>query len=368
MSSSKALLDAMTTEHPLQPFSRRYFSVDTDAHVFTYAREWRQAHRTQAAAHTDNALARWEPDAALGIGQLQSFLNRPVRYFFNHRLKVHFAKRDEEAANDEPFALNALERHVAHASVLRAAVQADDPGNAVDVAARHLAEQGALPPGGFGELLRDTLARETRQLATNWLAAARRWPQPADKVELQYSAHGLRIEDWLTDLRVGDETPLVRLELTTGRLRQKNGDLRHDKLIGAWLIHLLAHAQGLYMQTRVIGADAQVILRALDTAEAVAWTDDLLAALREGMNAPLPIARKAAYAWLQHGQDEDKARVQAQLAYEGSAFSPAPGEVEEDDCLARAWPSFVRMEAAGFAAWLHLYRPLMDVATAGDDA
>ncbi len=367
-STGKALMEAMTTEHPLQPFSRRYFSADTNAHVFTYAREWRQAHRTHVAAHGDNALARWEPDAALGIGQLQSFLNRPVRYFFNHRLKVHFADLEEETPNDEPFALNALERHVASATVLRAAVQANDTDEAVDVAARHLAEQGSLPPGGFGELLRDTLARETRELAATWLATCRRWPQAADKIELQYTAHGVRIEDWLTDLRVGDETHFVRLELASGKLRQKDGGLRHDKLIGAWLIHLLAHAHGLRLQTRVIGADAQVILRVLDKAEAAMWTDSLLAALREGMNAPLPIARKAAYAWLQHAQDENKARKQAELAYEGSDFSQVPGEVEEDACLARAWPSFARMEAAGFTAWLELYRPLMDVASPGDVA
>ncbi|WP_445146703.1 exodeoxyribonuclease V subunit gamma [Dyella sp. Tek66A03] len=366
--TGKALLASMTTEHPLQPFSRRYFSANRDTHVFTYAREWRQAHATHAAAHTDQELARWEPDATLGIGQLQSFLNRPVRYFFNHRLKVHFAALDEEAANDEPFALNALERHVANATVVRVAVQEDDAGEAADAAARRLAEQGALPPGGFGELLRDTLARDAGGLAASWLAACRRWPQAADKIELQYSAHGIRIEDWLTDLRMGDETPFVRLELATGKLRQKNGELRHDKLIDAWLIHLLAHAQGLRLQTRVIGADAQVILRALDAAEAARWTDNLLAALREGMNAPLPIARKAAYAWLQHAKDEDKARKQAQLAYEGSTFSQVPGEVEEDACLTRAWPSFANMEAAGFTDWLELYRPLMDVISQGDVA
>ncbi|MFC4527625.1 exodeoxyribonuclease V subunit gamma [Dyella halodurans] len=366
--TGQALVEAMTTEHPLQPFSRRYFSADANAHVFTYAREWRQAHRSHVAAQGDNALARWEADAALGIGQLQSFLSRPVRYFYNQRLKVHFADLDEETPNDEPFALNALERHVANTSVLRAAVQADDTDEAVDIAARHLAEQGALPPGGFGELLRDTLAREAGELAAHWLATCRRWPQAADKLELQYAAHGVRIEDWLTDLRVGDDTHLVRLELASGKLRQKDGGLRHDKLIGAWVIHLLAHAHGLRLQTHVISADAHVILRVLDKTEATTWTDQLLAALREGMNAPLPIARKAAYAWLQHAKDEDKARQQAELAYDGSGFSQIPGEVEEDACLARAWPSFAHMEAAGFKAWLELYRPLMDVVSQGDVA
>jgi exodeoxyribonuclease V gamma subunit len=360
---SKPLLDAMTTEHPLQPFSRRYFSADANAQVFTYAREWRQAHRIQAAPSLGSALTAWEPDAALGIGHLQGFLSRPVRYFFNHRLKVHFGELDEEAANDEPFGLNALEHHLATATVLHAAIHADDAGDAVETAARHLAEQGALPPGGFGELLQDALTRETRQLATTWLAICAHWPMAADKIELQYSGHGIRIEDWLTDLRIGHDEPLVRLELAAGKLLQKNGDIRYDKLISAWIVHLFAHAQGLRMQSHVIARDAQVTLRALDRDEALLWADELLAAMHEGMRAPLPIARKAAFAWLQNPNDVEKARRQAQTAYEGSDFGYAPGEVQEDACLARAWPSFMRMEAAGFADWLKLYRPLMDVAS-----
>lgn len=366
--TGKALLDAMTTAHPLQPFSRRYFSADADPHVFTYAREWRQAHELPATAPAAHKLAAWVPDAALGVGQLQSFLSRPVRYFFNHRLKVHFAGLDEEAANDEPFGLNALEHHLATATVLRAAVNAADASEAVDIATRQLAEQGALPPGGFGDLLRDALARESRELANSWLAACHRWPKAADKIELQYAAHGVRIEDWLTDLRTDGAATFVRLELAAGKLRQKNGDIRHDKLIGAWVIHLLAHAQGLHLHTHVIGKDAQVTLRALDATEARALADDLLAALDEGMRAPLPIARKAAFAWLQYADDSEKARKQAQLVYEGSGFGGAPGEVEEDPCLARAWPSFARMQAAGFDSWLKLYRPLMDTASLGDAA
>ncbi|MHA6203972.1 exodeoxyribonuclease V subunit gamma [Dyella soli] len=366
--AGKALLDAMTTEHPLQPFSRRYFSADADARIFTYAREWRQAHDARAEPATGHVLASWEPDAALGLGQLQSFLSRPVRYFFNHRLKVHFAGLDEGAANDEPFGLDALEHHLATATVVRAAVNATEASDAADIATRQLGEQGVLPPGGFGDLLRDTLAREGLELARRWLAACHRWPLAADKIELQYAAHGVRIEDWLTDLRTASDASFVRLELAAGRLLQKNGSIRHDKLISAWVIHLLAHAQGLRLQTRVIGRDAQVVLRVLDAAEATAWADDLLAALSDGMRAPLPIARKTAFAWLQNAKDEDKAGKQAQLAYEGSGFGAAPGEVEEDPCLARAWPSFARMQAAGFEDWLRLYRPLLDVAAAGDEA
>ncbi len=364
--AGERLLETMTTVHPLQPFSRSYFSAGHDARLFTYAREWRQAHHEHDEPSSNAPLAPWEPDAAISISLLQSFVSRPVRHFFNHRLKVHFGELDEDAMDDEPFSLNALERHMATASVLRAAVAAGDALGAVDVATAQLAEQGALPPGGFGELTRDTLAREGSGLAARWLAACERWPLATEKFEVVQEAYGVRLEDWLTDLRRGDDAPYVRLELATGKLMQKN-DIRYDKAINAWVTHVLAHVRGLRMQTRIIGVDATLVLQPLDVDEAQMCLNALFSSLRDGMCQPLPVARKTALAWLQHRDDPEKARKQAQLAYEGSGFGGI-GEVQEDAYLARAWPRFEALEAGGFHHWLALYQPLMAVVSVGDDA
>ena len=43
--SGEHLLAALTTEHPLQPFSVRYFQPDRPQQLFTYASEWRAATR-----------------------------------------------------------------------------------------------------------------------------------------------------------------------------------------------------------------------------------------------------------------------------------------------------------------------------------
>jgi len=366
MEAGRHLLDALTTVHPLQPFSRRYFGAQADALLFTYAGEWRQAHRAPETPLACAPLTPWEPDAAISMGQLQSFLRQPVRYFFNHRLKVYFGDMDEDALDDEPFTLNGLERHLATTAILHAAIVSGDAGDAVDIASRKLAEQGALPPGGFGELARSELASEGGELATRWLAACRRWPTTTEKIEVQYSAHGITVEDWLVDLRHGDDTPYIRLELVPGDLLQRT-TIRYDKLIGAWIIHLLAHAQGLRMHTRVIGNDAHLLLRALDPSAAGILLDALLVAMQEGMRAPLPVARKTAFAWLQQADDEEKAAKTAQLAYEGSGFGGA-GEVVTDAYLARAWPSFEALRAGGFDRQLALYRPLMDAVSREGDA
>ena len=359
--AGKRLLDAMTTVHPLQPFSRRYFGADADTRLFTYASEWRQALRPLDGAAPSSPLPDWQPDAAESITSLAAFLSKPVRAFFNQRLKVHFAGIDEDALDEEPFVLDALEQHVATAAIVRAGVRAGDAGAAVTDAARQLARQGQLPPGGFGELAQRTLAHEGSELAAAWLDACHRWPLRDEKIELQYAAHGVRVEDWLTDIRQNATGTLTRLELATGRLLQKNGTLRYDRLLTAWVIHLLAHAQGLRMESRVVGMDARVVLRAMEAERARFLLDALLHGLRVGMTAPLPIARRTAFAWLQ-ADDEDKATRQALAAYEGNTFAKIPGERDDDAYLARAWPSFEALQAGGFGQWLSLYSPLLDVA------
>ena len=120
------------------------------------------------------------------------------------------------------------------------------------------------------------------------------------------------------------------------------------------------------MQTRVISADAQPVLRALAREEASALLDSLLIAMQAGMQSPLPIARKTVCAWLRSDRNPAMA---ARDCYEGNPFAHTPGERGEDPCLARAWPSFDALHAGGFEHWLPLYQALADaVLPTGADA
>jgi len=356
------LLDALTCEYPLQPFSRRYFEAGHDARVFTYAHEWQQAHRTADASVTTDTLEPWVPDTTLSLGQLQRFLAHPVAYFFNQRLKVYFAEADADTLDDEPFALDGLQRYAAMRDVLHAAL-GDGTGKPLSAsvanAVRRLGEEGRLPPGGFGAALQEEITRQVQGLAELWQTACLRWQPLDEKFELQHASGELSVEDWLIDLRRDEDGQLRRLELVSGNLLDKAGKLRFDKLTHAWVIHLLANANGLAMQTQLIGIDDQPVLAAMPREHAAQMIDALLAALRLGMDAPLPIARRSAFAWLDaaaSGKDPIKAAV---LSYEGSDYGPAIGEVRQDMYLARAWPTFAQLQQAGFEDWLLLYQPLM---------
>ena len=356
------LLEALTCEYPLQPFSRRYFEAGHDARVFTYAHEWQQAHRGAAAPTPADSLAPWVPETALSLGQLQRFLAHPVAYFFNQRLKVYFTDADDDTLDDEPFALDGLQRHAAMRDVLHAAL-GDDGGGAAghqrwqSPCADSPTKAGCRPVVSAPPC-RKSITRQVQGLTALWQAACLRWQPQAEKFELRHASGELSVEDWLTDLRRDEHGQLRRLELVSGKLLDKAGHLRFDKLTHAWVIHLLANANGLAMQTQLIGVDAQPVLAAMPREHAAQHLDALLAALRQGMDAPLPIARRSAFAWLaaaDSGKDPSKA---AALCYDGSDYGQGVGEVRQDACLARAWPTFEQLQHAGFEDWLSLYRPL----------
>jgi len=354
----------LTTEYPLQPFSRRYFGADDAPRLFTYAHEWQRAHAADARGTAAEPLAPWQPEAPLALDALQSFLARPVRHFFNQRLKVYFGGEEADTLDDEPFALDGLERYQAIQGVLQAALAGDGgaASRAVVDAVQRLGAQGLLPTGGFGELWQESIAREAGTLAAHWHAADGRWPRVDDKYELRHEADGLPLEDWLSDLRRPDPAQAgidyVRLELIQGPLLTRPRGRRLDKLVAAWVAHLFAHAGGLRVQTRVIAMDAQPYFPALDPAQARAVLDELLDALRHGMRAPLPLARKTAFAWLQAEHDGRDAAAAARQCYDRDDSGQRHAEVDEDAYLQRAWPTLQAMLDAGFERWLPLYRAL----------
>ncbi|MBE1162533.1 exodeoxyribonuclease V subunit gamma [Dyella sp. 7MK23] len=360
------LLAAITTTHPLQAFSPRYFSADAASNLFTYAWEWAHARRGIAPAE-DAPLAPWQAEPVLAVAKLQRFLASPAASFYAERLKVRFDETDTGLADDEPFALDALENYAAKDALLQGALAAGEDHAAATLtdATRQLRQQGVLPAGGFGALAMDDIGHDVRQILKRWHGAVARWTQRLDVQELDYvyragAIDTFRVEGWLDDMRAAGDGSLARLLPIAGRLRQGK-HIRYDRLLGAWVLQLLANACGIAMSTHMLAADATVVLEACTDTEAAALLDQLLDTWQQGMQAPLPIGRRSAYAWLlaqAAGRDPHDA---AQASYEGIDVPGAPaGEVHYEPCLARMWPSFSALYAAGFEHWLAPYRGLLE--------
>lgn len=364
------VVEARTTEHPLQPFSRRYFELaepaeETTASLFTHAREWRGAH--EVAAEPDARDAVWPDGASVAIdtavpitlSALTSFLKNPVKDFFRRQLAVVFSEGEEVMEDHETFALDGL----THYGLLDESLDALDDAGAPDAAVpldrridaqlARIRRSGRLPMAELGERAERELASALRPMLARWRSLHHDHPVAGVKEPLRFEHEGLVLDDWLDGLRLAsmDSGAPVWLSLQASRLATDKGAPRVDKLISAWIHTLVGSACGVPVQGVLVGRDATLTVQAMPADRAMATLRDLFDAWREGMGQPLPVAPLTALAFLDGGKPE--------AAYEGGLFLDGEGR---EACLARVFPDFETLAADGrFEEFAEiLYGPLRD--------
>jgi exodeoxyribonuclease V gamma subunit len=353
------LLEAITEEHPLQPFSARYFHEGDD--LFSYANEWQVLHNVTEQVTDIEILDPHVQEEPLSLGQLQDFLRNPVRHFFSQRLKVFFEAAEVPLANEEPFVLDALQRYSLSDSLLEAALaDLDDPNQALEAQARRLQNSGLLPMAGFGECLQRELIEPLPDLLQRYQQLLALWPTPlTSALPVSLELHDLRLEGWLSGLHQRADGGL--LSITT--IPNSIGSIKSRKwhrLTRPWVNHLIACASGLAMTTALVASYDSLVLAPMDADCAQRILGDLLLAWHSGMRQPLPIAVKTAFAWL--GQTEPvKAEAAARKAYEGDGLT-TDGERRESVALARQFVDYDALVAdETFVDWCNaLYRPLLE--------
>jgi exodeoxyribonuclease V gamma subunit len=384
----RPLVEALSVEHPLQPFSRRYFegtvegtdveasdasSTGSSAHpggLLTYAREWRAAHgreeqaATRVAVAIDTRLAPAE-QPPLKLAMLTRFLRNPVTDHLSERLGVRLALVDEALADDEPLGLHALDESillrglVEQGDVQAAQSQAESlatsatPGPADPLAdataplqrwlqsgSESLQRQGLLPLAGLGERWQRAFVRQSLPMLAQWrswqqAAPERAAPQPLHWTQPLDGGGALQIDDWLDGLQIDAGTgQLLWLDLQASRLCTKPtkkeqeqgqpGKVRTDKLYRAWLVMLSASACGIDVKGRMVGRDVTLELAPPPAAIARVALADLLRAWWASWQAPLPIAPRSALAAL------------------AKAPAPEPGPADTDP---PSWPDDAWAEA-----------------------
>jgi exodeoxyribonuclease V gamma subunit len=385
-----ALLDALTVEHRLQPFSAAYFPARPQASkLFTYAREWNQAApsaRFDAAAqalsashlHADDApLLPLEREEPLSVRELADFLKDPVKSFFRQRLRVAFETEDAASENHEPFEVDQLEAWQLQNELIRAQAAALEQGDddllpAALSRLERMHRSGDLAAGGFGEVIAGELMEPMADLFERYRAELARWPDLLDeqfelRVEGGTGIEALTIEDWVGEVRAGPGDTRGRVFLDPGTLI-KDRKYRGDRLIAYWVGHLAAQLAAGAVTTVIVSKVGSVEFAPLDEDLARAHLLTLLRAWDEGTRKPLPLAVKTAFAWLRRrpgaldfaqpadstgasGDSEalaaqlNEAREAARLTYEGAGRQP--GERDTNAYLYRAYPDFNALAASG---------------------
>ena len=276
------LLDRLTTEHPLQPFSRRYFDGQG---LVTYAREWRAAHVDPVSASAAAVVAATAvpsgPAAVpspgvdqpapittpqplhLTLASLADFLKNPVKAFFRQSLRVSFADSEASTADDESFAGNGLERWTWLDQVLREAQaqlgpaerdghdRGSSPGaqpcsagttaamptttqpaqrlvtvvnTLVNTQLPRLQRAGQLPLAAPGRAQRSELQQTLAPMLAHWQGLLQTLSLALPQQPLQLTdgddPPGVLLDDWLDDLRADPQAPQLAcwVSLQAGKL------------------------------------------------------------------------------------------------------------------------------------------------------
>lgn len=316
-------LEDLTTEHPLQAFSPKYFiepdktsaTYQADQRLITYAHEWQALVRTtnsQSANHeaaTPEVLPLWLPENAITLRQLNDFLRCPTEALFKERFKIYSSRELEIPAEVEGFEFDGLEAWGLKDRIIQQTFQAeltaDEYEQQLEGALTKLVSQGTLIKGAFGEHKGKELTELLPELFANW-QEARGNLQPLAKPLTGW--HETPLEQSIIKLELSSAYLLSNAELShysqiivqTSHLVDKNKAYSWRNLTLPWLQHLAA--QVLVKQpitTHVLSPKGKVVLEGLPLEEAQNLLNQLVGYWWQAMQAPLPTALNLAIQWLE---------------------------------------------------------------------
>ncbi|MBY6030444.1 exodeoxyribonuclease V subunit gamma [Halomonas denitrificans] len=246
---AEALLEALTAQHPLQPFGAAYFQADS--RLFTYADEWQDLHAasgstmdTAAGAATGatadspgsavdstdphgphgadsatNGLGPWQPEGPLQLSHLAGLLRDPVEALFQQRLST--SMRDDNVLNDddEPFGFAGLAAWQQREALVQPigqqlAHRPDDAASLSELIDRQVLRQqraGHYPPAPVGPVIRQRLLERIPAALEAYRALLARYPYALEIAPRVSHDSGLTLD--ASRLAADDDTQALTLRL-----------------------------------------------------------------------------------------------------------------------------------------------------------
>lgn len=341
------------TQHPLQPFSKRYYDGVTPG-LFSYSEENLTASRAMGRSEQlqpffpspiDTPETTWRD---CSVSQLTTFYTNPARFLLEKRLNI-FLRQDELALTDhEHFNLDALARFKIKQSILESCFNGEGQHDAF----ASLSASGMLPHGTVGQVLFQQMADEVHQFASR---LGTRFPK-GDGAEVPID---LNIEPFHLSGELSDIYPEKRFVYRLAKIRPQ------DRL-ALFISHLimLNHfgKDSVQRTSMLVCQDAQLELASLENAH-----DTLLNYLDlywQGLKSPLPFFPKSSYAYaIKHyqGKTSQQAMSAARVKWQGSP-PYAPGENQDpylNLCFSHQDPLDERFKTTA----LNVFLPLLEAAT-----
>ncbi|MCU8394357.1 exodeoxyribonuclease V subunit gamma [Vibrio vulnificus] len=356
--SGAHLLKAITSEHPMVPFSPKAFLGEPPSNAKSYAKEWIPAAQQQSEGQVpsqqsapfyqalDDYLLGATFPLELDLVELQRFWRLPVQYFFNRRLKVVFEPPMAVMADEEPFVLDGLNSFQLREQLLHRLLShenrtPDMVQPLIEGVRSEMRAQGKLPIGAFGELEFDTNRVQAEALIEKLTGLSHAALDDLE-VDLTFTPFGegktIHLSGWLTQ------------HYQSGLLRYRSGKIRSQDYLAGWIDHLSMSAMGVAKVTHLIGYDKKEGVVHLKypamahTGQAKSLLNELIRLYIEGMTQPLAYFPKTALAAIEAGisrgqwnDDEEKALKKMADTFNDGFLGAGEGA---DSYISRIWPKW----------------------------
>lgn len=155
-------------KHPLQPFSKRYFTGDGllsySQENFETAEKLVKSARGKIFVFSEGKIA--EPVFKdLSLEELNSFLANPSRHFLQRGLGLRFRREANETEDDEPFSVDGLSGFQIKSMLLEDFLQRGITNVLNETAFQKCRSMGLLPHGKVGTVVFEQLHTETHIIA-----------------------------------------------------------------------------------------------------------------------------------------------------------------------------------------------------------
>jgi exodeoxyribonuclease V gamma subunit len=316
-----SIIEEILTSHPLQAFSSAYFSSG-DRRLFSFSEEnfdAFQALRRQDACTRPFVSA---PIAQPGIewkhidlAQLKRFFRNPAKFFCRERLGLSLSESVTVLDNREPLGLNGLDGYKLKQDLLRKRLAGKDLHSLYP----SVKQQGALPPGRYGEAMFAGVVADVESLVVRLRPLTDAVELPPLQVDFDVAGFRLfgRLEplwpDHLLHYRSATVKPHDRLEL--------------------WIDHLVLNCcreTGYPRGSILVGNDGAWTLPPIPGADT--FLSKLLGCFWAGLSQPLRFFSETSFEYASQmfvRKSSVEALAQAKKKWDGEEFNRKPGESED---------------------------------------
>ena len=303
-------------DHPLQPFSPRYFGGGDDPALFSYARAYCDGARAllgsrrQPDPFLTHALPLDETEhGTLSLDALERFFREPIKRLLQGRLGLFLEDQVEALTDREPVFLEGLDRWRLGSDLLERALSGADPSTELSL----VRASGILPPGVPGACTYAEVHPEAQSIAaaSEGLFAGGRLPP-------------LEVDVTIADTRL---TGALRRVYPGGQVHTQYSRLGGRAELALWIRHLLLNLCGgagapreTFLMSRPSKGRGAAVVRFRPVDDAESLLGELIALYRRGQGAPLLLFENASRAWAEAiaaGKPLEQAATSAHKAYGG---------------------------------------------------